>query len=515
MIYLSSSSLQLPFLNYHSEKRAFSRGFKLFSFFHFKNLAGRVILDKTMSSQEAKMNHFKVYVRWRPVLTAEGYDPEVDRKTLVHDDSLFSTSLACPSDSKRARSWKSAAAFAKVFETGAGNRDVFNDVVAPTLPQVLNGSTCNFFAYGHSGSGKTHTIIGYNYEEGEKLGLFLGAAQELMKALEGINAEFKDREEGKLGIGLRLYELRKKSAFDLLNGHNECFVREGPDGQTHIRGETERLEGGKVRVRPIFTQPCWSFDEVRRELLKGLSQRATGTSTVHDQSSRTHAILELEVVNHELLTARDAVIERQSELVPVGKRATDIYLEEMSRSLIKGADGKYSQNPDRPPDQARIDAAESEKNEYEARLKVAEANVDGVFASSPHRCLGGRFVFVDLAGSEYFDQGMGTSTLGPKPTAQERQEGRQINSDLFALKEVIRARALNQARIPFRSAPLTMALREHFLGSKDSNSAMILTVSPSSEQFAATTNTLKYGNLVGVAGGERAGTGKDSASQNG
>ena len=112
---------------------------------------------------------------------------------------------------------------------------------------------------------------------------------------------------------------------------------------------------------------------------------------------------------------------------------------------------------------------------------------------------------MDLAGSEYFDTAASTSTLKRNVTPQERQEGRQINSDLFALKEVIRARALKQSRIPYRSAPLTMALREHFTTSAESSSAMILTVSPSTEQYAATMNTLKYGNLVGVAGGDQIG----------
>lgn len=464
-----------------------------------------------MAQAQSQLNKFKVFVRWRPLSSSEESAPEMGRDTVQHDDNTLSMSLTCQSNTNRPRSWKSAAAFTNIFESGASNRDVFETVVAPTLPQVLRGATCNIFAYGHTGSGKTHTIIGYDYEDNGKLGLFLAGARHLMGALDGLNASLandKEQDQWKLGIGFRMYELRKKSAFDLLNGHNECHFREGPDGQTHVRGETEILEGGKVRVRPIVTRPCWTFDEVRQELLQGLKLRATGTSTTHDQSSRTHAVLELEVVNQALLEARDQVIERQSELVPVGKRATDIYIEEMHRSLIKGPDGNYTQNPDCPPDQARIDAAEAEKNEFEARLKEAESAVSEVFVHKRHASLGGKFVFVDLAGSEYFDQGTGFSTLGSKPTPQERQEGRQINADLFALKEVIRARALKHARIPFRSAPLTMALREHFLGSEDTYSAMMLTVSPSSDQFSATTNTLKYGNLVGVVSGQRISTGR-------
>ncbi|EXJ68480.1 uncharacterized protein A1O5_08273 [Cladophialophora psammophila CBS 110553] len=460
-----------------------------------------------MSSQSFQGPSFKVYARWRPLSLSEQAGTEIERNTLQHSNTNMSVSLASRPVSGRPRSWKSAPSFTHIFEPEASNNDVFETIVAPAIPQVLSGATCNFFAYGHSGSGKTHTIIGYDYDRNENLGLSLAVARDLMAALDRLNADCSADEMGggqsTFGIGLRLYELRKKSAFDLLNKRTECFVREGPDGQTHIRGQTELLDGGKVRVRPIVTRPYWTLEDLRRELLSALDLRSTGSSTVHDQSSRTHAVLELEVVNKDLLEARDLVIERQSELVPVAKRATDIYLEESMKSFIKTPEGKYIPNPDHPLDQTRIDAAEATKGEFEARLRAAEDHVTTVLASRSHPSLGGKFVFVDLAGSEYFDAAAGA--VGRNITPQDRQEGRQINSDLFALKEVIRARAVKQTRIPYRSAPLTMVLREHFTASAESSSAMILTISPSAEQYTATANTLKYGNLVGVAGGDQMG----------
>lgn len=447
------------------------------------------------------MQPFKVFARWRPLSQTESEAGEIERETTPHDNSRQSMSLI--SNSKLERSWKSGASFARIFESLDNNKSVFEAVVAPTLPDIIKGKTCNFFAYGHSGSGKSHTIIGYDYENNDELGLCLSAARHLCEELDRVNSVNEKWDDVRLGLGIRMFELRKNTAFDLLNGRRECHVREGYDGRTHIRGETEMLEGGKVRVRPIVTRACWNFDDLRRELQVGLKLRATGSSTIHDQSSRTHAVLELEIVSKTLLDARDAVIERQSELVPVAKRATDIYLEEYAEAYIQNADGKYVANPDRPIDQPRIDTAEAKKAEFESYVKKAEDEEAEVFRSHRHAsCLGGKLVFVDLAGSEYYSEKATSSVLGPKPTPQEKQEGRQINTDLLALKEVIRARALNQARIPYRSAPLTMVLREHFQGSENTQSAIILTVSPSSEQFSATMNTLKYGNLVGVAGGD-------------
>ncbi|KAF2798998.1 P-loop containing nucleoside triphosphate hydrolase protein [Melanomma pulvis-pyrius CBS 109.77] len=457
-----------------------------------------------MSHQHSQSSHFKTYVRWRPLSPNESSTAEIGRSVDQYE-STHSISLSFEPHLYRPRTWKSGASFTEVFEAGAMNSSVFEGVVAPTLPRVMDGATCNFFAYGHSGSGKTHTIIGYNNEVDEQLGLALSASRDLFRALDEINIKLgggtgQGNSEQDLGVAVRLYEIRGKLAVDLFNNNAECHVREGPDGQTHIRGKTEVLEDGKVRVRPIVAHPCCTIEELHSKLRAGLEMRKTGSSSVHDESSRTHAILEFEVVNKALLDARDAVIERESELVPVGKRATDVHLEEHKNAYIQTPEGKYTRNPDHTINQGRIDAAEAEKSEYETRLQLAEAAVVECFKSCQHSCLGGKFVFVDLAGSEYFVQGNDASVVGPKQTSQERQQGRQINADLFALKEVIRACALNHARIPFRSSPLTMVLRSHFLGSRGGLSAMILTVSPSEAQASATLSTLKYGNLVAVAG---------------
>lgn len=439
---------------------------------------------------------FNVYVRWRPLSPNESSTSEFQRDITQHGTSK-SILISSQAKGERSRTWKSGHSFTHVFPGSAINKDVYEGVAAPTLEKVLQGAACNFFAYGHSGSGKTHTIIGYDYEAEQHLGLCLSAAHDLFRSLAEITRGSDDKEE--LGVAVRLYEMRGKSAYDLYSSGRECHVREGADGRTHGRGQTEMLDGGKVRVRPIAAIPCWSFEELRSAVLAGLEKRKTGASSVHEESSRTHAILELEIVNKALLEAREVVIERESELVPVGKRATDVYLEEQMFSLIRTPEGGWAQNPERPLNQLRIGAVEAEKKEYETRLEQAESVVANCFKNSKHACLGGKFVFVDLAGSEYLHSS--SSGARPKQTPEERRQGRQINSDLFALKEVIRAKALCQKRIPFRSSPLTMVLRSYFDATKGGQSAMILTVSPSKTQFSATMNTLKYGNLVGEAGG--------------
>ncbi|KAI0874266.1 kinesin-like protein [Hypoxylon argillaceum] len=452
--------------------------------------------------QNKSQKQLDVHIRWRPQNDAEVSDGQIESQTTpaANARSLLSISVR-PPGLGTARPWTSPPAFRAVLGPDDDNAHVYERIVAPVIPQVLRGSSCNFFAYGHSGSGKTHTIIGYDYDADGQLGLCLAASQKLFSALDslrGRDREGEGDEDSVLGIGISLFELRKNTAFDLLNGRKACHVREGADGATHIRGATETLSGGRVRVQPLTQRACWTFASLRELLTSSLRQRAVGSSSVHDQSSRTHAVLRLEVVNRRLVAARRAVVERESELVPVGKRATDIAIEEQSKGVMKDAAGAWVVNPDYEVDQRRIDAADAEKARYEARVGAAEEEVRAILAGDAAGCLGGKMVFVDLAGAEYqIDKGT-QAPLAQKQTPQERQEGQQINTDLLALKEVIRAWSAGQARIPFRLSPLTMVLREHFVEAGDGTSAMIVTVSPAASQYSATLNSLKYGGLVGT-----------------
>lgn len=460
-----------------------------------------------MPTPQDRSTTFDAYVRWRPLPVIDNASSNAVEYNTTKHENKSSILLSAQPNAKRPQCYSSGCSFAHVFSATCINSDIYKAVVEPTLPLVLNGTTCNFFAYGHSGSGKTYTIIGYDHENDQQLGLVFATAQNLFEQLAKINNAANSLANGvappeiEFILAVRLYEVRSKLAHDLFNGGLECHIREGPDGQTHIRGATEVLAGGKVRVRPIVARPCSSFAQLREAILSGLDLRQRGSSEVHDESSRTHAILEMEIVDQQLLDLRTEVVEREAELVPVGKRATDVYIEEQMKSLIKKEDGTYAQNPDCPLNQTRIDEVEAEKKLYQDRVDNAEEAVAAYFSKvrSEHACVGGKYTFIDLAGAEYFDR-PGNASGALKQSPQERQQGRQINSDLFALKEVIRAKATAQSRIPYRSSPLTMVLRSHFEGGNGthSRSAMILTLSSEDVHIAATMNTVKYGNLVGL-----------------
>lgn len=50
--------------------------------------------------------------------------------------------------------------FDRAFGPESKQSDVYHVVVAPLINEVLAGYNCTVFAYGQTGTGKTHTMIG-------------------------------------------------------------------------------------------------------------------------------------------------------------------------------------------------------------------------------------------------------------------------------------------------------------------------------------------------------------------
>ncbi|KAI9896815.1 hypothetical protein N3K66_007837 [Trichothecium roseum] len=378
----------------------------------------------------------RVYAKWRPLADYEGVLGGIVHETKAGSGSLSVVTINDHASGSRKR-WSSSPVFTASLREWDDNAKVYEAAVAPSVSRVMGGGSCSFFAYGHSGSGKTHTMIGHDGE----LGLCLRAAHQLFTLLDDLN---KKEVEGMLGIGLSVLEIRQKSVFDLLNGRAEYFVREDPNGRTHVQGEAETLPEDNVGTNPIVKRPFWDFESLRREVVTATRHRAAGSSSVHDQSSRTHAVLALEIINRNSLNARQATIDQQSE----------------------------------------------------------DVNVARGLSSTSTSFLGGRMVFVDLAGAEYHEVTPGSRLPTQRRTPQERQEGRQINADLVALKEVTTAWSEKRPRVPFGSSALTMVLREHFESAKGGDSCIIATLSSAKEQYSATLDSLQYASLVGAEGAQ-------------
>lgn len=50
--------------------------------------------------------------------------------------------------------------FDRTFGPSSEQHEVYKSVVAPLIEEVLSGYNCTVFAYGQTGTGKTHTMVG-------------------------------------------------------------------------------------------------------------------------------------------------------------------------------------------------------------------------------------------------------------------------------------------------------------------------------------------------------------------
>merc|ERR1711972_278099 len=92
------------------------------------------------------------------------------------------------------------------------------------------------------------------------------------------------------------------------------------DGRIVIRGPTIKDEAtGQVREGEL--------NQFLERVTASLALRKQGSSATHDESSRSHVFLEMELVTKRLIEARTALWNAEAEIVPIGKALTDHKIE--------------------------------------------------------------------------------------------------------------------------------------------------------------------------------------------
>ena len=91
----------------------------------------------------------------------------------------------------------------------------------------------------------------------------------------------------------------------------ECKIRDHGQGNDLIRSQTEVDKDGWVIVCSLTNNTIKpgvdGEDKINRVISDALGNRRTGNSNVHDQSSRSHAIMICEIVTEELVITREAI----------------------------------------------------------------------------------------------------------------------------------------------------------------------------------------------------------------
>ncbi|EPY82746.1 kinesin family member 24 [Camelus ferus] len=134
---------------------------------------------------------------------------------------------------------------------------------------IRGNATC--FAYGQTGAGKTYTMIGTH----QNPGLYALAAKDIFRQLE------VTQPRRHLFVWISFYEIYCGQLYDLLNRRKRLFAREDSKHVVQIVG-----------LRELQVDTVQLLLEV---ILKGSKERSTGATGVNADSSRSHAVIQIQI----------------------------------------------------------------------------------------------------------------------------------------------------------------------------------------------------------------------------
>ncbi|XP_048377529.1 kinesin-like protein KIF18A isoform X1 [Stegostoma tigrinum] len=201
----------------------------------------------------------------------------VDENVLVFDpkedanDDMFSGAKFRNREIPRRKNKDLKFVFDRVFSVTSTQQEIFEFTTKHILDGVLNGYNCSVFAYGATGSGKTHTMLG----SVDQPGVMYHTMVELYERIE----QMKD--EKICEVAVSYLEVYNEQIQDLLDPKGSLAVREDP-------------QKGTVVQRLSFHQPK-SAKELLEMLANGNLNRTQHPTDANATSSRSHAVFQVYV----------------------------------------------------------------------------------------------------------------------------------------------------------------------------------------------------------------------------
>lgn len=224
--------------------------------------------------------NIRVSVRVRPLPANEEGIIEVEDEgvILIHKEAATGGNQFLKSQKGRTEERQ----FDRVFGPHATQAEVYQWVGAPLIwPVVCDGRNATIFVYGATGAGKTHTMFGESYEESQQ-GIIYRVIADLFHAL-----DVREQMGLKPSLSCRvsLLELYNENVRDLL----------APDCPDKICRVLEDEKKGMVKVSNLREVPVENTDEALRILRAGMNARKVEATAANSRSSRSHAMLSLQL----------------------------------------------------------------------------------------------------------------------------------------------------------------------------------------------------------------------------
>jgi len=181
------------------------------------------------------------------------------------------------------RQARSSYAFDNVFSAFTTQEEVFDSTLRPILRDVMLGYESTVFAYGQTGTGKTHTMEG-DLSSPEQHGVIPRAARSIFETLS--RPEYKSHTVTVSCLEIYNEELCDLFATEEQRKGTKVEIMEGKDGIC-CRGQVQVVVN--------------SADDVLQLMRKAQDSRMIGETKMNKQSSRSHCIFTLQVNAHSII----------------------------------------------------------------------------------------------------------------------------------------------------------------------------------------------------------------------
>mgnify|MGYP002260743635 CR=1 FL=1 len=222
------------------------------------------------------VGNLRVYCRIRPVV--RGPEENIPVSVEAQGSDLIKV-VDHDADRDRERRYE----FTHVYGQGSAQADGFRDT-EPLMTSVLDGFNVCIFAYGQSGAGKTFTMEGTE----EKPGLVPRAMKRLFEVILERQANYRHE------CFISMTEIYNENIRDLLSDPRADNSKKKYDIMR------DPLVG--MYVRDLTSEPIQTASHARSLILRGNTNRSTGTTNLNEQSSRSHMLVTLTVRTTDLHT---------------------------------------------------------------------------------------------------------------------------------------------------------------------------------------------------------------------
>ncbi|XP_070056296.1 kinesin-like protein KIN-4A isoform X2 [Nicotiana tomentosiformis] len=178
--------------------------------------------------------------------------------------------------------------------TASPSASMYEECVAPLVDGLFQGYNATVLAYGQTGSGKTYTM-GTGFKDGFQTGLIPQVMNSLFNKVEALKhqAEFQ--------LHVSFIEIHKEEVRDLLDAIsvNRSETTNGHNGKVAIPGkppiQIRESSNGVITLAGSTERSVKTLKEMADCLEQGSLSRATGSTNMNNQSSRSHAIFTITV----------------------------------------------------------------------------------------------------------------------------------------------------------------------------------------------------------------------------